>query len=74
MSPRHSESIARCPTKVPLTRNRAIEIADTIGYPVVPYKCPNGWDHWHTGRSMKGAPEFHNHRDRWARRRRNQDT
>lgn len=68
------ESIARCATKIPVSRASAIHTAERLGYPVVPYKCPNGWDHWHVGRSQKGAPKFHNHRDKWEQQRKNQDT
>jgi len=65
--------MARCPTKRILSRDEAIRVADSMGYPVVPYRCPNGNDHWHVGRSQKKAPEFHNHRDRWVNRKINQD-
>ena len=69
----HSESIARCPTKQRYTRPEAIDCAESLGYPVIPYKCPNGWDHWHVGHSMKVAPSFYGHRKRWESRIRNQD-
>ena len=65
MSTRIDRAIARCHTKQWLTRDQALVEAPRLGFPVVPYKCPNGLDHWHTGKSHSGAPVFYNHRDKW---------
>lgn len=67
-----SQAVARCPTKLPLTRDAAIIEAGRIGYPVVPYRCPGG-DHWHVGASQKNSLEFINDRARWESRPRNND-
>ena len=69
----HQEAVARCPTKQRHNRGEAIARAILMGYPVTPYKCPNGWDHWHVGKSRKKALDFYHHRDQWEARRRNQD-
>ena len=65
MDTRQDRAIARCPTKQPLTRDEALTAAPRLGFPVMPYKCPNGWDHWHIGKSWKRAAMFYKDRERW---------
>jgi hypothetical protein len=64
--------MARCQNKLPLTRDAAITEATRLGYPVAPYRCPNGRDHWHVGNSKGNGQTFHNNRTRWERLARNQ--
>ncbi len=70
---KQSTSVARCPTKIRRTRDDAITVATALHYPVVPYKCPNGHDHWHVGRSVKEAKLFYHDRPAWERKSRNKD-
>ena len=63
----------RCLGKINLTRKQAIAEATRIGFPVSPYRCPNGHNHWHVGNSKKHGNLFHNHRARWERKPRNQE-
>lgn len=71
MSANIDRSIARCYTKRVITRDQAITEAERLGYPVVPYKCPNGWNHWHVGASQAEAQIFYKDRPRWERKSRN---
>ena len=64
----------RCASKITRTRSNAITEAARLGFPVAPYKCPNGGDHWHVGRSIKNSKMFSNDRTRWESLARNQDT
>ena len=73
MPDRQSTSVARCPTKVRRTRPDALDTATTLGYPVVPYKCPNGHDHWHVGTNRQETKLFYTDRPAWERKARNQD-
>ena len=61
-------AIERCSTKYALTRDESIVQAVEYGFPVVPYKCPNGWDHWHIGKSHRQAKIFYSNRPRWESR------
>jgi len=70
---RSDTSHIRCYGKVAHDRSAAIEEATRLGYPVAPYKCPNGRDHWHVGGSTKNAKLFHNQRTRWDKQSRNQE-
>lgn len=65
MSTHIQRAIERCHTKHELSRDDAIARAVEYGFPVVPYKCPNGWDHWHVGKNMRKAKTFYNSRDIW---------
>jgi hypothetical protein len=56
---------ARCFGKIIHTRDDAITEAVRLGYPVAPYKCPNGLDHWHVGNSQRNGNLFHNKREQW---------
>ena len=65
MSTHLQRAIERCATKDELSRDSAIARAIEYGFPVVPYKCPNGWDHWHIGKSLHKAKLFYNDRPKW---------
>lgn len=64
-NPGHDSPATRCQSKVSHTRDSAIEEAIRLGFPVAPYQCPNGGDHWHTGNSQKNGRLFHINRTRW---------
>lgn len=66
-------AVARCPSKIARTRGNAITEALRLGYPVAPYKCPNGKDHWHIGNSRRNARLFHNAHEQWEKKLQNQD-
>ena len=66
-------AFARCSGKIQRTRPDAIIEATRIGFPVAPYLCPNGYDHWHVGKSWKNGKLFHNKRDWWEAQPRNQE-
>lgn len=65
MNSHTQRAIERCPTKDSLPRNTAITRAVKYGFPVVPYKCPNGWDHWHIGKNTRKAKVFYHNRPKW---------
>jgi len=71
--PKHDSPTARCQSKLPCTRAEAIAEAVRIGFPVAPYLCPNGRDHWHVGNSQKNGALFHTKRERWEGQPRNQE-
>lgn len=65
MNSHTQRAIERCPTKNVFSREDAITQAIKHGFPVVPYKCPNGWDHWHVGKAVRKAKVFYNNRPKW---------
>ncbi len=64
-------NFVKCASKISLDRDAAILEARRLGYPVAPYICPNGHDHWHVGSSTRNGAQFHNHFDAWNDRPRN---